>query len=121
MERSSLHPHQHLMKASPDQSEQRQIRARGAIELVIGGVIGALALAWLVSTDRSAVSPWDMIGCAMPLMAAAAGLVELGSGVSLLRFDDAWPALRSWQRVMFGVLILMTTMLLLMGGVVLAF
>ncbi len=122
MEQSSVHPHPgRTMDVSPEQAEQRRIRGRGGVNAVIGGGLGALVLMWLLSVDRVSLSPWALVGGALPFVVAAVGLVEMGSGISIQRFGDAWGALHTWQRALFGMLVLVLTVLVLTGAAALAF
>lgn len=120
MEQTTLHPHQHIDE-SPEQAERKTIRARGGINLVIGLVLGALSVPWLMTTLRSSGNPMLLIGAATPWVLAAVGLLEMGTGVSFLRVAEAWDALRGWQRGVLCVLALVAVIMMLMGVAALAF
>lgn len=120
MEQKTMNMSGHVMRETDAQGDKK-IRARGAINVVVGGVLGALALAWLMSGDRSSAGAWALIGCAAPFVLAAVGMIEAGSGVPFQRFSEAWAALRSWQRAIVGMMVLVLFVMLLMGAAVLAF
>jgi hypothetical protein len=92
-----------------------QIRKRGLMMFVIGGIIfaGILYLMYWLSAHNHQFSV-ELIGAGVPFAVSCIGLIELVSGAPYYRLAQAWMGLRGWQRGVLGTLIVVASLVIIL-------
>lgn len=91
------------------------VRQQGAIKILIGV---PLAIGWfLFQQYLESNSEWlKFLAPGFPGVLALIGIIELSSGIPISRVAASWDSLRGWQRLVLGLLVVITFFALIFMG-----
>jgi hypothetical protein len=92
-----------------------QIRKRGLIMFVIGGIVfaGILCLMYWLSAHNHQFN-LEVIGASLPFVVACIGFIELVSGAPYYQLARRWMDLQGWQRGVLGTFIVLASLVIIL-------
>lgn len=96
------------------------VRIRGLLKVIGSGIGFAIVFATVLKSslgDPSHGGPFKLIAMGLPGAFAIAGLIELVSGSEFQKLSGAWDGLESWQRGIFGIVVVLLSFSLVIACV----